>query len=204
MADYCTHKEVITTIKGGGAVIGELDQKTLINRLITAYSRMIDQYCKRGENAFIAPAASIKYFNGNNKQILLVDDMAAVPTEIAVAEAGDITDYTVWAATDYLVEPYDEAPYYELIIDSLNGTKSVWPNYRKAIRVTAKWGYSEAVPKTIKNACIIQVIRAFKRAQQAYADSGAVLELGKMTHAKQLDPEVKNMLDTGDFVVIGV
>lgn len=194
MANYCTQKEVITTIKTAGGVVTEQGHKIFISRAITAYSRTIDKSTGRDDNAYIAPAASIRYFDGEGEQELLVDDMAAAPTEVAIAEAGDITDYTIWAATDYLVYPFNKTPYTSLVVDRLNGTKSFWNPYRKSVKITAQWGYSLTVPDQIKNACIVQVILTLKRAQKSYQDDGAVLEKGSATKFFKLDPEVEKML----------
>ena len=125
-------------------------------------------------------------------------NMADVPTEVAVAEAGDITDYTVWDVTDYMVLPYNSAedghPYKSLIIDQLNGSKWIWYSFPKAIKITCKWGWSENVPHVIAEACIVQTARWFKRGQQAFQDAGAVTELMQMRYLKKIDPEVELLL----------
>ena len=45
-------------------------------------------------------------------------------------------------------------------------------------------------------ATLIQAARFFKRAQQAFADAGANLDLGKLIFAKKLDPDVEAILMT--------
>ena len=45
-------------------------------------------------------------------------------------------------------------------------------------------------------ATLIQAVRFFKRAQQAFADAGASIDLGKLIFAKKLDPDVEAILIT--------
>jgi hypothetical protein len=45
-------------------------------------------------------------------------------------------------------------------------------------------------------AALIQAIRFFKRAQQAFADAGANVDLGQLVFAKKLDPDVEAILLT--------
>lgn len=45
-------------------------------------------------------------------------------------------------------------------------------------------------------ATLIQAVRFFKRAQQAFADAGASIDLGKLIFAKKVDPDVEAILVT--------
>jgi hypothetical protein len=46
----------------------------------------------------------------------------------------------------------------------------------------------------VEQATLTQAARWFKRAQQAYADAGANVELGRLVYAKRLDPDVEVIL----------
>lgn len=48
--------------------------------------------------------------------------------------------------------------------------------------------------EVVEQAALTQAARAFKRAQQAYADAGANMELGRLVYAKRLDPDVEVIL----------
>lgn len=49
----------------------------------------------------------------------------------------------------------------------------------------------------VEQASLTQAARFFKRAQQAYADAGASVELGRLVFAKRLDPDVEVILVEG-------
>jgi hypothetical protein len=166
--------------------------------LITRASRLVDRYTGRGEGAFAVETATVRYFDGSGKRFQWVDEMAAAPTTVAVSDTGALT-YTTWAATDYMLWPYNAAtlgrPYIRLDIDQLNGNYAVWWKFPQSVKITAKWGYSTDVPAHVDQAVVIQTVRWFKRAQQGFQDVGAVFELGQLRYVKQLDPDVQLILD---------
>lgn len=50
----------------------------------------------------------------------------------------------------------------------------------------------------VQQATIMQALRWFKRGQQAFTDTGGVVELGTLLYTKKLDPEIETMLlDSG-------
>jgi hypothetical protein len=170
----------------------------LLDQVVEEASREIDLYFGKDAGGFAVEAETARYFTGSGSCDLWVPEMAAAPSEVAVSEDGDLTSYTVWSATDYMLWPYNAAdlavPYVKLEIDRINGTKYLWYKYPKSVKITASWGYSTTPPSAIKKACMIQAIRSFKRAQQAYQDTGAITELGQMLYVKGLDPEVETIL----------
>ncbi len=68
------------------------------------------------------------------------------------------------------------------------------------VRVTAKWGYALSCPKRVQEACIVQAARWFKRGESSWADSMATSELGTLMVTKELDPDVRMMLEAGRLV----
>lgn len=167
--------------------------EAFLSSLATRASRLIDRATGRAEGAFAADTDAVRYFDGSGHRTQWVDEIAAAPTAVAVDEAGNLT-YTTWTATDYILWPYNAAdegrPYRRLDIDQMNGNKALWYAFPKGVKITAKWGYSTTPPDDIKQAVIIQAVRWFKRAQQAYQDVGAIIELGQLRYVKQLDPDV--------------
>jgi hypothetical protein len=171
-------------------------------------SRDVDEYLGRAPGAFAASATSVKYFNGSGKVKLFVPEMAAAPTEVAVAEGGVIDGaggtggtYTVWSTQDYFLEPLsaldDVKPYTQLVIDRLNGSKTSWYKFRKAVKITAAWGYcttSGSVPQ-VNKATIIQAMRHYKRGRQGYEDVGAIQSLAQMRYVKAYDREMKALIE---------
>jgi len=70
------------------------------------------------------------------------------------------------------------------------------------VRVTAKWGYSAAVPDDIREACIMQTARWYKRLQGAMADALASADLGELMYVQKLDPDIAGILIDGRYVRI--
>ena len=67
------------------------------------------------------------------------------------------------------------------------------------VKVTAKWGYSVLVPDDIRQACIMQASRWYKRLQGAMADSLASADLGGLLYQQQLDPDIAGILIDGAY-----
>lgn len=170
----------------------------LLASLITRASRQIDRFVGREPGTFAAAAAAARVFDGSGCRELWVDEMAAVPVLVEVDETGDLS-YVTWAASDYVAWPYNATllsrPYLRLDVDQMNGNKTVWYPFPRGVRVTARWGYSLIVPDDVKQAALVQVARAFKRAQQAYQDVGAIMELGQLRYVQTLDPDVAVMVE---------
>lgn len=178
-------------------------QDPLLVALAERASRLVDAHTRRSPATFAVQTDGTRYFDGSGGINLLIGELAAAPTSVAVAEAGDLTDYTAWAATDYLTWPYnspeDGTPILRLDIDQLNGTKATWYRYRKAVKIVGRWGFSTEVPPEIKQLVITQVMRWFNRGRQMFQDVGAIAELGQLTYVQQLDPDIAAILDIPKF-----
>lgn len=174
--------------------------------LAAAASRAIDNLHGREAGAYAVSTASTRYFNGSGERKQWVGEMADAPSAVAVAESGDVDGsgvYTTWAAKDYLLWPYNAPeqglPYLRLDVDTLNGSKIKWFAYPKAVKITAKFGFSTAAPAEIVQAAVIQTARWWKRGQQVYQDTGSISQLGQLTYTKKLDPDVATLLDVPKF-----
>lgn len=156
----------------------------------------------RGSTVFQSMGFFPSYYGGDQ---LWIGELATAPTAVAVAETG-IADsslntggtYTPWNASDYYLWPYNAAdlgiPFMRLDINRLSGTKFIWYTYPKAVKITGKFGYSTTVPDDIKEATITQVVRWFKRSQQAFTDVGINVALGETVYRQALDPQVIDLL----------
>lgn len=169
--------------------------------MVTAASRLIDSEFGRWAGFFYPTTDAVtKYYDGSGMDEQDIGEWASV-TSVSVAEQGGTSssDYTLWAATDYYVHPYNYSeegkPIRKLVIDT-NGTKLAFYAYRKAVKVVGVPGWSTAVPAVIAQACKMQAVRWFMRAKQAYQDTGASVEIGGITvrGMAQLDPDVKALL----------
>lgn len=90
-----------------------------------------------------------------------------------------------------------------LVVTYVNATTNVLTVLRGVLGSTAAThAKSTAVfkfrPDGMANeATAIQVVRLFKRSQQAFADAGASAELGQLMYVKRLDPDVEAILMAG-------
>lgn len=139
-------------------------------------------------------------------------------TAWTVGIVGTTTSADVFPASGYPNCPnYTDTPYNLLIIGANNSHSSTFtsgkfvtrggfrpsteiPHGLPTVKVTAKWGYATTVPAQIKEACIMQAMRWYKRIQGGMADSLASSDLGQMMYTKELDPEIGFILDRGRFV----
>ena len=110
-----------------------------------------------------------------------------------------------------------DLPYTGLMAD-VNGSYSVFTSSRTSgmrgfpglagvryvgiptVKVTAKWGYSVAVPGDIKTACIMQVARWYKRLQSSMADAVGNVDFGELRFTSRLDPAIAHILQDGLYV----
>jgi hypothetical protein len=191
VTDYCTTVDVMDLMPDTEWT-GKYEP--LLGSLITRTSRLIDRLLGREPGAFAAGAATARLFDGSGRRELWVDEMAAAPTLVEVDETGDLS-YVTWAATDYTVWPYNDTPYTRLDVDQMNGDKAAWYAFPRGVRITARWGYSLEVPEDVKQAVLIQTVRGFKRAQQAFQDVGAIIELGQLRYVQALDPDVAAIVE---------
>lgn len=64
--------------------------------------------------------------------------------------------------------------------------------------------YKWSVHPTVKQACVMQTIRLWKRAESAFQDSTANAQNAQLRFTKQIDPEVKMMLDRSRLIKFSV
>ena len=166
----------------------------LLGDLIEEASRLIDREQGWGDCHYAAgdPAATARLYDTESGYEVEVDRclQAGATVEVDETETGV---YVLWTAgTDYLLWPYNELYFTRVIIKT--GASKVFGTGQRLLRVTGKWGGYTTPPATIKLACVITVIRWFKRGMQGFQDTGAIVEVGQLTYTKALDPDVKEML----------
>ena len=196
--DYCTTAEIKEAMPDAFGTSTAAD--TFLAKLATRASREFDRLTNRHPGAYYVTTASDRYFKGDGSTELWPGEMAAAPDAIAVAETGELSTYTAWTtASDVLCWPYNASdeglPYLRLDIDTINGSKTMWYSFPKAIKVTAKWGYTTTTPDEVKQAVATMAARMYKRGQQGFADVGAIAELGQLRYVKGQDPAVDELID---------
>ncbi len=221
---YCTVAEVAASLPDLPSL--SANYTTLITRLIPAASRAIDKFTKRDVGAYYVDTDVTLFFGGGNRRSgnypydygvsagisgidLRIEEIATDPTSIYVSLTGslDPAKYTLLATTDYIMGP-DNAlsqgkPYNLVTVDVLNGNHAYFPTYRRAIKITGKFGYSLTVPDAIKQTCIMQVGRWFNRAKQAYQGSHSVTQGDQtISHVDKLDTDLEKLLRSYTRVTI--
>jgi hypothetical protein len=205
MAAYATAAELRTQIDKTGTTGTGSDANLLI--LLNAASDAINKYCNRLDGFDASDTASARVYSSKGRPYLYIDECVEI-TALAAKDSVTDTTYTAWAADDYIKasgsyeDPdYNSTPYTLLIIDP-EGTGghshftdgAAHLRVRPTVQVTAKWGYSATPPDAVKQACLTQAARWFKRGESAWADAAATTELGAIMYRKSLDPDVQMML----------
>lgn len=192
--DYCTVAELTAALADSG-LASSTDYDSILTSTITRASRMIDSELKREAGWFYNATETTRYYTGSGSPYQYVDEMTAAPSYVGMSEGGGVqsTDYTTIGSTDYFLWPDNKTPYRRIDLDTINGLYTMFYRYRRSVKVTAAFGYSATVPDDIKQACIIQAARWFKRGHQGYQDTGAIVELGQLRYTK-LDPDVMEIL----------
>ena len=194
--------------------------------LLNAAAVAIDNYCNRPDGFVADSSASARVYTGSGGSVQDIDECTSITT-VAVKTSATASSYTAWVGTDYIeftgnqkrpdfqptvkgkpftalmIEPGGDYSYFTS--GQYTGIRGFKPESNVAhgvptVQVTAKWGYATTVPLAIKEAVLIQSARWYKRGQSAWADAVGSPELGQLMYRKQLDPDVKHLLDDGRYV----
>ena len=201
MADYVTVAEIKADIPDSPLFdVTDDTYDTVLGNMVTAASRLIDRYVGGWDNYFYPSTDSqTRYFDGSGEEIQYIDPMVSL-TSVAVSDSGRaVSDYTTWTNdSDFFVSPYNHAsigmPIMSLVIDNDSGSKGTWGKTRKGVKVTGVFGWSLTPPADVEQACKIQAVRWFMRSKQGYQDAAANPSMGEMYYMKELDPDVKMLL----------
>lgn len=181
----------------------------LFATLATAASRDIDSIAGWWPGAFSVTDDTTRHYDGSGNRRQWIDPLCAEPTAVSFSQTGNPVDVTYTALgidqtnsePDYFMQPYNalqtDRPFYTHIdFNILYGRWFTFFAFPKGILVTGKFGFSTTLPPEIVWATTIQAVRSFKRAQGAFADTGGIVDLGKLTYTKEVDPEVMRILQT--------
>lgn len=138
-------------------------------------------------------------------------------TAWTLGTVGTTTSADCFPATGDIECPvYNRTPYTLLIIGA-NGAYSVFTSGSfttrggfpprgavtrgvTTVKVTARWGFALTVPDDIKEACIMQAARWYKRLQGAMADTVSGEDFGTLLYRKALDPDIALILRDGGYI----
>jgi len=182
------------------------DSNVMLEGVIEAVSRRIDDECNR--RFWFDSDATARYYTASNGTFLFTDDIASPSSDVAIVTDpdGDLDYDDTWAATDFVLEPYnaetDGVPFQKIEVSS-NGQFLFPAKVKKGIKVTAKWGWPTAVPKPIVQATLLQSERLFKRFATPLG-SESMTALGRMTLSiPSLDPDVELLISRYKKVIFG-
>lgn len=186
---YTTLAEVKAALR-----ITDTIDDSLLEMAIESASRLLDGYTAR--SFYSSGTAVARYFAADNDYVCQIDDAVSI-TEVATDFSADGTYDTVWATTDYELLPLNGR------VDGLavpyNGLRAIqdytfpYLNGEGLVKVTAVWGWS-AVPIAVKQACVIQASRIFKRLDSPLGIAGFG-DMGVMRVGSRLDPDVAQLVD---------
>jgi hypothetical protein len=173
--------------------ITDTSDDALLELSITATSRMIDDFTGRFFYANGTTQSPVtRYYTALDPWSLAVDDFVSI-NEIAIDSNFNQTFGTVWATSDFMVEPINNShrgwPYTRILATG----RYVWPYYLpQSCRVKGVWGWP-SLPSEVNQACLIQSSRLFIRKQSPFGIAGTP-ELGTVRLSSRLDPDVEALL----------
>lgn len=166
---------------------------SLLEMAVESASRLIDGYAGR---QFYSSGTATRYFVAYDDFNVEVDDLANGTVTITTAQDADGVFDTTWTTGDYQLEPLNG------VLDGIawpyNSIRAVgdylWPitGGEALIKIAGTYGWP-AVPIAIKQACIIQASRIFKRLDSPLGIAGFG-DLGAIRVSSQLDPDVAQLV----------
>ncbi len=104
-------------------------------------SRFIDRYCERT----FYPRSGVRYFRGNGKAVMTIDDVISV-TKVEISDDDGATYSELALNTDYRLtwwgDPNDPRSWTQVEIDP-NSTQGTFPTGYRALKVTGVWAYAD-------------------------------------------------------------
>ena len=166
MISYCT----IGDLKAADHLnITDTTCDLILTDVADAVSRWIDMYCGRE----FYTTTETRYFTSWYNDLCFIDDISTTTGLAILTDAsGDGVYEDTWTTSDYYLRPYNPRsgqPYYA--IETRIGGNFIFPLVPHGVKITATWGFT-AVPEQVKQACILQSERLFKRFATPLGSSG--------------------------------
>ena len=183
---YCSLSDVKAALR-----IPDTTDDALLELAVESASRLIDGYCNR---AFYSASAT-RVFVPSDTHLCYVDDIATVTTVKTSSDANGVFDIT-WTAADFQLEPLNGIA--GGLAQPFTRIRAVgdytFPVVRgeATVQVVATFGWS-SVPTAVKQACVIQSSRIFKRLDSPLGVAGFG-DLGAIRVSRGLDPDVQQLV----------
>jgi hypothetical protein len=163
MADYVALEEIKNTLELSNLTYADND----IRLAITAASVGMDNHCDRQFST--GGTVEARVFTPYQPTLVEVDDLLSVTT-VQSDYDGDGVYETTWAATDYILWPFNapsrNRPYEEIRIHPRPSFTLRFSLFPGSVKVTGQFGWS-AVPPGVKQATTIMAIRLLRRTRDA-------------------------------------
>lgn len=189
--DYATLAELKHALSPG---IADTVDDAELGLALSAASRAIDDYCGRQFGQLDAAAPRYYQSTSAGTAAVVIDDL--MDTTGLVVKTGDgqgTFPTTLTLDSQVRLFPWNAAadgrPWIMLV--GIGGTR--WTRGERTVEVTARWGWTD-VPSQVKQACLIQAARIFKRKDAPFGILGSP-ELGsEIRLLDRLDPDVAVLL----------
>lgn len=215
LQDYATVDELKRYLRIPGVYEGTLNtdidtyDDLEIALAITGASREIDRFCNRyfgltdaqtryytaqtsrSANSY-SYAYGYTYVHGYAYEVRIDDVPTTSGLSVALDSSCDYSYATTASGDSYRLDPPNALVQGDPV-NVVRFTRSQYvPNHQDGIAVTAIYGYPE-IPPTIKQACLIQAARTYKRRDAPFGVAGSP-ELGsELRLLNQLDPDVQQL-----------
>ena len=191
-AGLCTLAEIRARLQFADT---DTDDDPMLESIVTAVSRVIENYC--GRKFYADTADATRYYTAEDANLLFLDDDLISVTTLKTDTDGDRTYETTWTATThYELEPanasVDGAPYTR-IATSPRGAYQFPVGMARGVQVVGKFGYATTVPYPVREACLLQCERLYKRKDAVFGVLGSA-EMGQMVVIPKLDPDIQLLL----------
>jgi hypothetical protein len=198
---YITEDELIARLDENTEITETAAEKTSMDSIINAVSRMIDRYC--GRRFFLT--TETKKFTPEHPSYLNIPDLMSL-TSLKTDEDMDYTYEYTWTTSDYSLLPYNAQSYAtELMpynrIEIKYNSNYYFPTNKESTQIIGSWGYCIATtgtadatcPHDVKEACYLQCIKQYERRKTPNVVLGSSA-FGTIEIPEALDPDVKFML----------
>ena len=166
-------------------------QDTNLENAINGASRQIDAITGR---FFYQTSSESKFFTPVNVLFLEVPDISTPSGLVVQLDTTDDGSYdkTLTIDTDFYLKPIDAGNQVEIAILDTRSSERFDPTIVKNVKITAQFGYS-AVPKSIKQATLIQGLRLFKRKDAPFNILGNE-QTGQIELFNKFDPDARELI----------
>ena len=189
---YCTLDEIKARLD-----ISTTDtaDDTKLEVIVQGVSRSID--AMTGRRFYSTTDDETRYYTADDPEYLFTDDIIAVTT--LHTDSDGVRSYaTTWTSTDFDLEPIngtlDGKPYTRIELAPYS-PYSFPEGVRRGVRIVGTFGYNTtgSHPDVVREACLIQTARVFKRKDASFGVAGSP-ELGQQSPLNKLDFDVELML----------